>query len=90
MKTFLRHKDKVIWIISALDRINKNVISFVVGSKTKKTLNQVIQTVVLSNPKKIYTDELIHYKFLIDKTIHKVTRFGTNRIERKNLSLRHI
>jgi hypothetical protein len=31
---------------------------------------------------------LIHYKFLIHNAIHKVTRFGTNRIERKNLSLR--
>lgn len=85
---FLSHKGKVIWIVYALDRINKNVISFAVGSRTKKTLNQVINTVVLSNPKRIYTDGLIHYKFLIHNTIHEVTRFGTNRIERKNLSLR--
>ena len=90
MRTFLRHKGKVIWIVYALDRVNKNVISFAVGSRTKKTLNQVINTVVLSNPKRIYTDGLIHYKFLIHNTIHKVTRFGTNRIERKNLSLRTI
>ena len=84
MRTFLRHKGKVIWIVYALDRVNKNVISFAVGSRTKKTLNQVIKTVLLSNPKRIYTDGLIHYKFLIHNTIHKVTRFGTNRIERKN------
>ena len=53
MRIFLRHKGKVIWIVYALDRINKNVISFAVGSRTKKTLNQVIKTVVLSNPKRI-------------------------------------
>jgi len=88
MRTFLRHKGKVIWIVYALDRINKNVISFAVGSRTKKTLNQVIQTTLLSNPKRIYTDGLNLYKFLIHKTFHKVTSFGTNRIERKNLSLR--
>ena len=88
MRTFLRHKGKVIWIVYALDRINKNVISFAVGSRSKKTLNQVIKTVFLSNPKSIYTDGLLLYKLLIHKTIHKVTRFGTNRIERKNLSLR--
>ena len=88
MSTFLRHKGKVIWIVYALDRVNKNVISFAVGSRTKKTLNQVIKTLVLSNPKRIYTDGLTNYKFLIHNTIHKVTRFGTNRIERKNLSLR--
>ena len=44
MRTFLRHKGKVIWIVYALDRVNKNVISFAVGSRTKKTLNQVIKT----------------------------------------------
>lgn len=48
-------------------------------------LNQVIQTVVLSNPKIIYTDGLLLYKLLIHKTIHKVTRFGTNRINLKHL-----
>jgi IS1 family transposase len=69
-------------------RVKNNVISFAVGSRTKQTLNQVIQTALLSNPKTIYTDGLLLYKLLIHKTIHKVTRFGTNRIERKNLSLR--
>lgn len=53
----------------------------------RKTLYQVIKTVVLSNPNRIYTYGLIHYKFLIHNAIHKVTRFGTNRIERKNLNL---
>lgn len=38
MMTFLRHKGKVIWIVFALDRISKNVISFAVDSRTKKTL----------------------------------------------------
>ncbi len=56
MRTFLRHKGKVIWIVYALDRINKNVISFAVSLRTKKTLNQVIKTTLLSNPKRIYTD----------------------------------
>ena len=48
--------------------VNKNVISFAVGSRSKKTLNQVIKTVTLSNPKTIYTDGLNLYKFLIHKT----------------------
>jgi hypothetical protein len=34
MRTFLRHKGKVIRIVYALDRINKNVISFAVSSRT--------------------------------------------------------
>ncbi len=51
-------------------RVKKNVISFAVGSRSKKMLNQVIQTALLSNPKRIYTDGLNLYKFLIHKTIH--------------------
>jgi insertion element IS1 protein InsB len=39
MRTILRHKGKVNWIVYALDRINKNVISFTVGSRSKKTHN---------------------------------------------------
>ena len=39
--------------------------------------------------KMIYAYGLLHYKLLIHKTIHKVTRFGTNIIERKNLSPRN-
>lgn len=88
MRSFLRCKDKIIWIVYALDRNSKNVVSFNVGTRSKKTLNYVIKTVELSNPKSVYTDRLVHYRFLIKKSIHKVTRYGTNRIERHNLSMR--
>jgi insertion element IS1 protein InsB len=88
MRSFLKCKQKIIWIVYALDRNTKNVVSFNVGNRSKKTLNHVIKTVELSNPKLIYTDRLIHYRFLIKKSIHKVTRYGTNRIERNNLSIR--
>ena len=88
MRTYLRNKNNVLWIAYALERKTKSVVSFAIGRRTKRTLQNVISTLQLSNPKKIYTDGLKQYKSIIDKNIHFVTRFGTNHIERKNLSIR--
>lgn len=90
MRCYLRKKTRPIWIVYALDRESKEVINFSIGSRTKQTLSYVTNSVILSKPKKVYTDKLIHYKSLFSSSdiVHKVTRFGTNRIERKNLTLR--
>ncbi|MCO6175376.1 IS1 family transposase [Flavobacterium sp. NRK F10] len=88
MRSFINRKTNPIWIVYALDRASKSVVSFNVGNRTKKTLNHVTNSVVLSNPKKVYTDKLIHYKSLLEDVAHKVNKYGTNRIERKNLTLR--
>lgn len=88
MRSYLRNKEKPIWIVYALERQSKRVVSFAIGRRTKRTLQNVINTLLLSAPKCIYTDGLVHYKSLIEPLIHKVKRFGTNRIERNNLSIR--
>ncbi|MBS7252809.1 IS1 family transposase [Flavobacterium branchiicola] len=88
MATFIKTKKRLIWIVYALERESGRVVSFNVGSRTNKTLKIVLDTLKLSKPKSIYTDKLKHYKYLIDPLIHKTKRFGTNNIERKNLSLR--
>ncbi len=88
MRTFLRRKSKLIWIAYALERKTKDVVSFSVGKRTNKTLYPLIRTLELSNPKVIYTDGLRNYKCLVPAELHKVKQFGTNHIERKNLSLR--
>ena len=62
--------------------------SFNVGKRTNKTLSRVVDTLKLSEAKKIFTDGLKNYRYLIDGKLHCVKRFGTNHIERKNLSLR--
>ena len=88
MRIYLRRKDKPIWIVYALERASKSVVSFAVGRRTKQTLQYVTNHLQLSLPNRIYTDRLIHYKSLLDTTIHSVKRFGTNHIERNNLSMR--
>ena len=88
MCTYIRHKRNFIWIVYALQKDSKSVVSFNVGKRTNKTLRRVIETLKQSEAKKIFTDRLKNYKYLIDSKLHSVKRFGTNHIERHNLTLR--
>lgn len=86
--TFIKQKTRRIWVVYALERKSREVVSFATGTRTNKTLNRVLSTLKLSEAYKIYTDGLKHYKSLIESAVHRVSRYGTNHIERKNLSLR--
>jgi IS1 family transposase/transposase-like protein len=86
--TYIRHKKNYIWLVYALEKNSRTVVSFSVGKRTNKTLNRVLETLKLSEAKKIFTDRLKNYRYLLDQEMHSVKRFGTNHIERKNLTLR--
>ncbi|MCP9765672.1 IS1 family transposase [Lacihabitans soyangensis] len=88
MRSFTGNKNKLIWIVYALEKESKKIVSFNVGARTNKTLSMVIKTVTLSNPKMIYTDKLNNYKHLIENEIHNSKNRATNSIERMNLTLR--
>jgi insertion element IS1 protein InsB len=88
MRTFIKHKGNLIWIVYALEKVSKKVVCFTVGKRTNKTLNFVLKSLILSQAKKIYTDKLKNYKYLIAKKIHSTKLFGTNHIERHNLNIR--
>lgn len=86
--TYIRQKKNYVWLVYALDKNSKTVVSFNVGKRTNKTLSRVLETLKLSEAKKIFTDRLKNYRYLIEEELHSVKRFGTNHIERKNLTLR--
>jgi len=88
MRTYIKKKSRHIWLVYALERETKEVVSFNVGTRTNKTLKRVIKTLELSRALRIYTDGLQNYRHLIKKKTHRITRFGTNHIERKNLTVR--
>lgn len=88
MRTYIKRKDKLIWIISAYERESKRVISFYIGSRTNKTINLVLKTLQFAKAKKIFTDRLKNYKYLIDKKTHNTVQYGTNHVERMHLSMR--
>ncbi|WP_452600538.1 IS1 family transposase [Pontimicrobium sp. MEBiC06410] len=76
------------WLTYAIEQRTKEVISFLIGSKSIENIKLIINKVLLLKPKKIYKDKLSLYKNLILISIHKVFQYCTNRIERKNLTLR--
>jgi insertion element IS1 protein InsB len=86
--TYIKSKEQPTCIIYALCRENNQIIDFTVGNRTNLNISKVINTLILSNPIKIYTDKLSTYKTIIDQSIHSTQHRGTNHIERKNLSLR--
>lgn len=88
MRTYVKRKEKLIWIVDALEQQTKNVVSFNIGRRTNQTLKKVITSLELSEAEKIITDKLKNYKFLIRPEIHSTKFRGINHIERKNLTLR--
>jgi len=88
LKTYIKNKSKECWVIYALDKQNGQVVDLKVGKRTKKNLKRVIDTLLLAKCKQIYTDGLNIYHQIIPGAKHKVKRYGTNKIERKNLNLR--
>ncbi|MBA3682068.1 MAG: IS1 family transposase [Bacteroidetes bacterium] len=78
-----------IYLIYAINRTTRKVIDFFIGGRTKENISKVVSAVLCYHPKTIYTDKLNVYPSLIPKKIHKPGRRLTNRIERKNLSLRN-
>lgn len=88
LKTYVKNKGRDYWVIYALDRQTGQVVDLKVGKRTTVNLQRVTDTLLLARCKQVYTDGLAIYKQLIPSSIHTVKRYGTNRIERKNLSLR--
>lgn len=86
--TFIGDKNNVAWITYAIEKKSRNVVGFVLGSKTKENIQPLVNELILSVPKHIYTDGLNIYPALIPNTIHKRFQYCTNIIERNNLTLR--
>ena len=75
-------------MIYALDKQSGQVVDLKVGTRNKANLKLVTDTLLLAKCKKIYTDGLNIYRHLIPPAIQRIRRYGINKIERKNLSLR--
>ncbi len=88
LKTYIRKKKNEQWVIYAIDRKTRQVADFRIGRRTKRNIKPVIETLLLSEAKKIYTDKLNIYPSLIPRQQHKAVAHNINYIERKNLNLR--
>lgn len=88
LRFFIRKKTNLIWLAYAIDSKTKEVAGFYIGKRNNKTLNSVVKTLLYAKAEKIFTDRLRNYQYLIPTEIHGTKRYGTNGIERKNLSIR--
>ncbi|HWR32010.1 MAG TPA: IS1 family transposase [Chitinophagaceae bacterium] len=90
MQTFIKrnHPSCYTYITYAINRVTKKVIDFVVGSRSKEVIGQIICKLLSLSPRRIYTDGLNIYPSLIPSSVHRVFRYHTNTIERNNLTLR--
>lgn len=88
LRTYLGRKTRGIWIILAKSRLTGRIVDMQIGHRTKRNLKRVIDKLLELNPKAIYTDGLKEYGLVIPKSIHKVVQYGTNHVERFNLTLR--
>jgi len=86
--TYVGNKRNEIWVAYAYNKTTDRIEDFVVGRRTKSTLRALIERLLLSGVKKIYTDRLTHYSRLIPKDRHRRGVYCTNHIERKNLTIR--
>ena len=88
LKTYIKRKINDYWVIYAIAKESGAVVDYKVGKRSKKNLKRVTDTLLLAECKQICSDGLDIYRFIIPEAIHRVKRYGTNCIERKNLSLR--
>ncbi len=88
LRTFIKQKDRPIWIVCAYERESKCIVSFCIGNRTNKTLSVVLKTLKLGKATSIFTDGLKNYRYLIDRSVYRVKRYATNHVERFNLTLR--
>jgi insertion element IS1 protein InsB len=76
------------YVISAMDKQTGEVVAVTTGRRNQKVIREVTDQLCASTPKRIVTDGWNGYAALIPKTIHKITEFGINRLERLHLNLR--
>jgi insertion element IS1 protein InsB len=88
LRTYIGKKQNMYWLVVGICKESGVVLSYTVGKRNNATLNTVIKTLLNAEATKIYTDKLVQYKFLIPPQLHCIKQFGTNKIERKNLSIR--
>ncbi|CAN5146472.1 hypothetical protein BH09BAC1_BH09BAC1_14100 [soil metagenome] len=65
LRTYIGHKGRKIWVVCAYERASKEIGRFSVGGRTNKTLKLVLDSLLLTETKAIYTDGLDNYKYLI-------------------------
>ena len=88
IRTFIGNKENQYWVAYVLCSETKQVIDFIVGKRSKKTLSMIVNTALCSGVITIKTDKLNIYQSLIPPQRHISNPYNINYIERNNLNIR--
>jgi insertion element IS1 protein InsB len=88
LRTYIGNKQNQYWVAYVLCSETKQVIDFIVGKRSKRTLRMVVHTALQSGVAIIKTDKLNIYGSLIPANRHISNAYNINHIERNNLNLR--
>ena len=88
LRTFIGRKGNEYWLAYAFNKHTSEVVDFIIGRRSKRTLRMLINTLLLSGVGSIRTDNLNIYRSLIPPSVHCYGAYCINHIERKNLSIR--
>ncbi len=88
MRTYIGSKKRDFWLISAFCRETKRIVAFKIGKRNKGNAKTIIDTLLLSEARKIYTDRWSAYFSLVPKQVHDTQKYRINHLERFHLTLR--
>ena len=88
VRTFIGNKENQYWVAYVLCSETKQVIDFIVGRRSKRTLRMIVNTALCSDVKTIKTDKLNIYQSLIPQQRHVSNAYNINYIERNKVNLR--
>lgn len=74
--TYIGNKEKPCYVIYAINRKTREIIDFVIGSRTKQNIEKVVASLLIRSPKKIFTDGLPVYKSVIPAILHVRSQFS--------------
>ena len=88
MWSFVQNKSNQRWLWLAIDHNTRAVLAYTFGKRKDEVFRTFQQLLSPFGVTMFYTDDWGSYDRNIDKSHHKVGKTNTQRIERKNLTLR--
>lgn len=64
-------RSRLCFVIYAINRATRKVIAYVTGARTKANIEKVIKKLLILTPKRIYTDKLQLFSYIIPGNLHR-------------------
>jgi insertion element IS1 protein InsB len=88
MRSFVGNKKNQRWLWLAIDHSTRKIIAFVFGRRMQTVFKKLRKLLKPFDIRRYYTDALAAYGNHLPQKQHTVGKANTQRIERKNLTLR--